>query len=190
VPHEPEHVSPFKPAPPPDPDRVKASEAKAKATIRKRSSSSPRRRTGATLETRIGAFLFQTNTLLRQLPWTANDALDPAELTLLTKGIVDECNRHPALRRYVEAALDASSSGGLVLTLVIIVSRRVVRHNLVPDGALFMPNETIDGMLGAMAGMAVNAADSDGMADMLGRTAQQPPAFMADIMPDKTNGAT
>jgi hypothetical protein len=174
VPPAPE--SPFKPAPPPPPsDRAPE---RPKAQPRKRKGTTTRR-TGPSFESRVGAFLFQTNTVVQQIPFTQADALDSAELTLLTKGIVDECNRHPTFKRYVETALDASSSGGLILTLVIIMSRRVVRHNLIPDGTLPFPNTTIDGLLGGVVGMAVNATDAtDTMADMLGRQAQQPPAMM------------
>lgn len=171
--------TPFKPAPPPDPDRIPKPAAK-------RTTKRTTRRTGPTFETRVGAFIFQTNTLLRQIPWTADDALDAAELTMLTKGIVDEANRHPVLKRYIEAALDASSLGGLALTVTIIAGRRVARHDLLPAG-LPMSNEQIDATLGAFLGMTVNA-DRETYADMAGRAAQQPPAFEPDV-PPKVNGA-
>lgn len=142
----------FKPAPPPadrPPDRPGESR-KERADKGK-----PRGRRSKNLETRLGAFLMQTNTILMQIPAVRADALDAAELQLLTKGIADECARHPAIRRYVEAMLDVSASGGLIVTVGIIATRRAARHNLIPPNTLPIPNPALDGMLGQMANMMV-----------------------------------
>jgi hypothetical protein len=127
------------------------------------------------LEVRIGAFLVQTNTMLLQIPAVRADALDTAELTLLAKGIADECARHATFRKYVEAMLDVSASGGLLVTVAIIAGRRAARHNVIPAGVLPFPNEALDGMLGQLAAMA---ADSDSTVARQARA--MPPAMSPD----------
>lgn len=160
----------FAPAPPPDPDRAPKREAKTSGD-----SSAKRTRRSAKLETRIGAFLMTTNTVLLQIPAIRADALDTAELTLLAQGIADECNRHPAFRRYVEAMLNVGASGGLVMTVAIIAGRRAARHNLIPTGVLPIPNEALDGMLGQLAVVAARTP-----AETLRQAQQQPPAMSPD----------
>jgi hypothetical protein len=157
----------FEPAPPPEPpDRAPKRGAKAKPAAKRAPTSTAR------LETRIGAFLVQSNTMLLQIPAIRADALDSAELTLLAKGIADECARHAAFRRYVEAMLDISAGGGLIMTVAIIAGRRAARHNVIPAGVLPFPNEALDGMLGQVA---IMAARSD--SEIMRQAQQQPPAI-------------
>ena len=165
----------FRSPPPPDPDEPKRGRGRPRKDTKKRAA--PKRL--PPLEKRIGAFIVQTNMILLQLPWTKADALDAAEIQLLTQGISDECSRHPLFRGYVETMLSVSASGGLALTVVIIAGRRAARHNLIPEGTLPMPNETIDAMLGAVAEMATQT-DPDAAAATLSAMQSQGPAMMPD----------
>jgi hypothetical protein len=173
----PEQPKGFRQAPPPDPDRVKPS----KSSARTRKPSTRSRRSGPTFETRVGGFLFQTNVLMQQVPFLKTDALDANELVLLTRGIVDEANKHPTFKRYIEFALDSAGAGGLIMAVGIIVGRRLSRHGAIPDGLIMgMPGTVVDDMLGGLAQMSVQA-DRQTAAEMNGRMAQQPPASLLDF---------
>lgn len=161
----------FRPAQPSEPpERVPKRERQPRSDTGK-----PRARRGANLERRIGAALVQTNIVLQQIPAVRADALDTAELTLLAKGISDECNRHPIFRKYVETALNVSGSGGLIVTVAIIAARRAARHNVIPSGVLPIPNAALDTMLGQLA---VMTARSD--SEIMRAAQQQPPAMMPE----------
>jgi hypothetical protein len=115
-------------------------------------SSSPRR-TSASLETQIGAFLWTVNVPLQLVPVLQRDALDAVEIDALAKAINQECERNARFRKFVEQALAVQGGTNLVLVLGLIIGRRAIRHGIVP-----MPEEMGgaaggDAMLGGIISM-------------------------------------
>jgi hypothetical protein len=104
----------------------------------------------ASLENRIGAFLFTINVPLQFL--VKQDALDPIEVNALAKAINEECTHNATFRKYVETALKVQGTTSLVAVIGIIAGRRVVRHS--EQLNITIPDELggkngVDAMLGA-----------------------------------------
>lgn len=95
------------------------------------------------LETQLGAALVMANMPL--MLFAADDMLDDAEITALAKAIDAQCQNSPRFRKYVQAALDASSGGQLITVTGIIVARRMARHE-------FLLPKAADAQLGSILG--------------------------------------
>lgn len=96
------------------------------------------------LKTRVGAQLTMISMVMAVIPPISADALSPVEIEMLADGIDRQCKVSPRFRRYVELAVNASSTGGIVAALGIVVARRAARHEIIP--------EFIDPVLGRMIG--------------------------------------
>ena len=112
----------------------------------------PRRggRRARSLETQIGAALMTFNLPLWALPPLRGDALDDAEIQALAKAIDQQARVSPRFRKYLVAALEATSGGQLLSVVLVIGARRLARHNMI------LPPEA-DAALGSMLGMITNA---------------------------------
>lgn len=92
------------------------------------------RRSRGSLEQSIGAALITAN--LPLMMFASGDALDKAEIIALSKAIDAQCQSSPQFRKYVEAALTATSGGGLIVVVGMIGARRLARHGiLLPQAA-------------------------------------------------------
>jgi hypothetical protein len=100
-------------------------------------------RRSKSLETQIGSALMTLNLAFWAVPPLRNDALDDAEIVALAKAIDQQARVSPRFRKYLTAALEATSGGQLMSVVVIIGARRLARHNIA------LPNEA-DAALGKM----------------------------------------
>lgn len=105
----------------------------------------PAQRRARSMETQIGAALMTFNLPLWAFPQTRDDALDEAEITALAKALDAQAQSSPRFRKYLKAALDATSGGQLLTVLMVIGARRMARHNFI------LPPEA-DAGLGRMLG--------------------------------------
>lgn len=97
------------------------------------------------LKDQIGATLVTLNLALWAIPPTRNDALDEKEIELLAEAIDNQAKISPTFRKYLQAALAATSGGQLISVIGIIAARRLARHEFL------LPKEA-DAMLGNMIG--------------------------------------
>jgi hypothetical protein len=107
-------------------------------------------RRAKSLETQIGSALMTMNLAFWAVPPLRNDALDDAEIQALAKAIDQQARVSPRFRKYLTAALEATSGGQLMSVVVIIGARRLARHNIA------LPNEA-DAALGKMLANITNA---------------------------------
>lgn len=107
------------------------------------------RRKARSLEGQIGSALVMAN--LPLMMFATGDALDNAEIEALAKAIDAQCQSSPRFRKYVQAALDASSGGQLITVSGIIIARRMARHEFI------LPKEA-DAQLGRVIGSVAAAA--------------------------------
>lgn len=115
----------------------------------------------AVTEDAVGGLLFMFNIPLSVFGPTRNDALDPVEITVLSKGIVEQCKSSPAFKRYVQMALKMSGATGVITPLAFIIGRRAARHGLLPGGA------EADAQMGKMIGVLAGTVSlSEFMPDM------------------------
>lgn len=95
----------------------------------------PIRRAGGrrarSLETQIGAALMTFNLAFYVIPPLRNDALDDAEIIALAKALDQQARVSPTFRKYLVAALEATSGGQLMTVGLIIGARRLARHNII-----------------------------------------------------------
>jgi hypothetical protein len=90
------------------------------------------------------------NLPLGMLPQTRGDALEPDEIAALSKAIVEQCKSSVTFRRYVQYALRATTAGGLMTALSLVLARRAMRHGLIPGGP--EADAQLGGLIGVMAG--------------------------------------
>ncbi len=108
-----------------------------------------RPRKSRSLEASIGATLVTVN--LPLMLFAADDALDMAEITALSKAIDAQCQSSPTFRKYVQMAIDGTSGGGLIVIVGMIGARRLARHGiLLPKAADAQIGAVLSGDLGAL----------------------------------------
>ena len=105
-------------------------------------------RSSANLEDQIGGLLVLVNAPLQLIPALSKDALDPTEIQALAKATALECERNATFKKYVLQVLKAQGSVGLIGVVALIVSRRAIRHGLLPIPPEIGGNDGADQALG------------------------------------------
>ncbi len=107
----------------------------------------PRR--SRSLEQSIGSLLVTVN--LPLMLFAPGDALEAVEITALASAIDAQCQTSPRFRKYVQAAIDTTSGGGLIVVVGMIGARRLARHGiLLPKAADAQIGAVLSGDLGAL----------------------------------------
>lgn len=111
----------------------------------KTSASAPSRQS---FKSQIAGVLMTINLGLYVIPGLRQDALDTVEIEALAKALDEQAKVSPRFRKYLQAALTATSGGQLFGVCVIIGARRAARHGVLPPD--------MDGVFGAMLASAQN----------------------------------
>lgn len=82
------------------------------------------------MEYRIGAMLIMVNAPI--MAFLPGDALSLGEINALAQGLDAQAASSPRFRKYLNAALEATSGGQLVTVSAVIVARRLARHDVLP----------------------------------------------------------
>lgn len=108
-----------------------------------------RPRSKISLEAQLDGFVTLVNTLI--LAYKPLYALDPIEKAALVKALDQQCQTSPKFRKYIEKFLQGAGGVNLLGVVLIIVSRRALRANLLPmpADAPIQPRD-LDNMAGAM----------------------------------------
>lgn len=101
------------------------------------------------MEAQIGSALVMANMPL--MLFATNDALDNAEIEALAKALDAQAQSSPRFRKYLETALEATSGGQLATVGIIIIARRMARHE-------FLLPKAADAQLGSIIGSVASAA--------------------------------
>ena len=124
-------------------------------------------RKSRSLEPQIGAALVTAN--LPLMMFASGDALDAAEITALAAAIDAQCQVSPRFRKYVQAALDTTSSGGLIVVIGMIGARRLARHGiLLPQAADAQIGAVLSGNLDALRTVPVTPTEAEHSANGTG----------------------
>lgn len=111
------------------PPKDSTGEAAPKRTYRKRG--------GANLETRVGAFIIRCNIPLQIVASMGiihpDDPLSVPESMALAKSLTAQAALHPTFRRYLETAMSASDGADLIFVLGAIGLKRAANHGAVPE---------------------------------------------------------
>jgi hypothetical protein len=92
----------------------------------------------ASLETRIAQQLMSINMIILLLPIgdmekRQKDALSVEEIKALAHALNSQAQASNTFKKLIEGALAVSSSGELITVMAMIVARRAINHNLIPE---------------------------------------------------------
>ena len=108
-----------------------------------------RPRSKISLEAQLDGFVTLVNTFV--LAFKPAMGLDQIEKAALVKALDQQCQTSPKFRKYIEKFLQGAGGVNLLGVVLLIVSRRVLRANLVPipeDAPI--KSEQLDNMAGAL----------------------------------------
>jgi hypothetical protein len=89
-----------------------------------------RPRSKISLEAQLDGFVTLVNTFV--LAFKPLYGLDQVEKSALVKALDQQCQTSPKFRKYIEKFLQGAGSANLFGVVIIILSRRVLRANLIP----------------------------------------------------------